>query len=602
MRGGRGTAVRRQLTKSFMCRSFWMFVAVAVLAVFCGIRLVQYQILGTDNYAQAATSSRTVTRPIPSRRGTIQDSKGRILAQSLQTYTVFADQQAIAAFKPIACSSTNMSVCHQVEGKPLTTKGAEAVAQLLAPVLQMDQKRLRAELTGTSRYRVLRKEVDPSVKRNIDKLHLSGEIGTELTSRRAYPAGSVLGSVLGSVNSQGQGTSGVEMMANSVLSGENGSTTYQRGANGQQIPGTTTTTRPAKNGGSVRLTIDSDAQWFAEKALRDGQKANHAKWGIAIVQEVRTGRLVAIADTDDVRAGSPNAALSGSKAITTVFEPGSTGKILTAANLIEHGLHQPTDRFSVPYQTTLNGQTYHDSHEHGVQQLTLAGIIQQSSNVGIVMASQDLSNQERYDFLRRMGIGQTSGIGFPGESAGLLSPYKTWGERQSQTILFGQGYAASALQMTNAVSTIADKGIKRQQSLISSTTDADGRTTKTGTGTGTRVLSAKTCSEVLDMMESVTDMYKKVVNVPGYRIAGKSGTAQVSEDGEKALNHTIGDWIGVIPADDPQYTVMVAYLDPTPIYGGLAAGPVMAQIGGFLMQQHNVPVSAPRTDAIPTKW
>lgn len=596
----RETIVRHRNT-SFVRRTGVLLIVALVVCALCVGQLVRMQLIDGGDYAQAATNERLVTRTFPARRGSIVDTNGKVLAQSVETYTIFADQKAVAAFKPIKCTVSTSQTCHEINGRQVTAKGAEGIAELLSPVLRIDTQTLKKELTGTSRYRILRKNVIPSVKRNIDKLHISGEIGAQLTSRRCYPAGDVLGPVLGAVDAHGTGVAGVEKMANAALTGRAGSVTYQRGGDGQEIPGTASTARAARNGGTVHLTIDSDVQWYVEKALRDGQQKTHAQWGIAIVQDVKTGRLLAVADTDHVHGGSAQAALHPSRAMTTVFEPGSTGKLITAANLLDNKIHQPTDQFSVPYQFQYNGQTYHDSHEHGVENLTLAGIIKESSNVGVVMASEGLSNQKRYDFLRRMGIGQYSGTGYPGESPGILAPVSQWNERQRQTILFGQGYAASALQMTNVAATIANGGVRKRQSLIASSVNSEGKKT-TAPSASQRVISPTTSRQLLNMMESVTDMYHNFVKVPGYRVAGKSGTAQVSDGTNKALNHTIGDWIGVLPADQPRFAVMVAFMDPDPIYGGMSAGPVMSQIGVFLMQKYAVPTSKPRTDAIPTQW
>ena len=309
-----------------------------------------------------------------------------------------------------------------------------------------------------------------------------------------------------------------------------------------------------------------------------------------------------MADTDGYAAGSSQAALKSSRAMTTAFEPGSTGKLITAAALLQEQIHGASSQFQVPYSYTYDGQEYHDSHSHGVENLTLAGIIKESSNVGMVMSSKGLSNQQRYDYISKFGVGTTSGIGFPGESSGILAKASQWDARTAQTVLFGQGYAATALQMTNVVATIANKGVKLDQSLVKSTTDSAGKTTKNEAGSGTRIVNSSVASDLMDMMESVTDTYKTSgVKVDGYRIAGKSGTAQVA-DANGNLTNNIGDWIGAIPADNPQYVVMVAYMNPQPIYGGMSAGPVMAKIGGFLMQKYAVPTSVARKHAIATKW
>ncbi|MCI1935086.1 MAG: penicillin-binding protein 2 [Bifidobacteriaceae bacterium] len=590
-------------TAVFSRRTQFLGALLAVAVVLCVGQLARIQLLNGASTAQAATNQRTVTETLSASRGTITDSDGNVLAQSVERYTVYADQNAVALFVPVACTGENSSTCNQINGKSLDTKGAAAVAQLLAPVLGMDSMELGAKLNGDSSYVVLKKNVVPSVKRNIDKLNLSGVIGTELTTERSYPSGTLAGSIVGATNSEGTGVAGVEKMEDSLLKGTDGKVTYQQGSGGQEIPGTRTTSTAAKNGGTVKLTLNSDVQWYVEKALKDGKKKYHANWGIAIVQEVSTGKLLAVADTDGYEAGSEEAAMNGSKAMTTAFEPGSTGKLITAAALMQEKIHKATDKFKVPYSYDLNGQNYHDSHAHGVEKLTLAGIIKESSNVGMVMSAKNLSYQLRYNYLTRFGIGKSTGIGFPGESTGILSKAKTWDERTANTVLFGQGYAATALQMTNVVATIANGGVKVQQSLVDSTTDSDGATTENDASSkSTRILDKSVASDLMDTMESVTETYAKSgVKVNGYRIAGKSGTAQVA-DSNGNLTNNIGDWIGAIPADNPKYVVMVAYMNPQPIYGGMSAGPVMASIGGFLMQKYAVQTSAARKNAIDTEW
>jgi cell division protein FtsI (penicillin-binding protein 3) len=589
-------------TASFSLRTRILSSILALVVLACFGRLFQLQLLNGASVAQAATSQRTVTEKVSAARGTITDSNGKVLAQSVERYTIYADQNAVALFVPTACTGDNSSTCHQMNGKNLDTKGAAAVAQLLAPVLGENAMELGAKLNGTSGYVVLKKNVVPSVKRNIDKLNLSGVIGTELTTDRTYPNGALLGSVIGATNAEGKGVAGVEQMENSLLTGTDGEISYQKGLGGQEIPGTRTTSTNPVNGGTVKLTVDSDVQWYVEKVLNEGKAKYQADWGIAIVQKVSTGELVAVADTDGYQAGSSDVATNGSRAMTTAFEPGSTGKIITAAALMQEKLHSATDHFQVPYTYTLNGQTYHDSHSHGVENLTLAGIIKDSSNVGTVMSAKNLTNQQRYDYIKRFGIGKYSGIGFPGETTGLLSQASKWDERTAQTVLFGQGYAATALQMTNVIATIANKGVELKQSLVKSTTDSSGKTSESQASEGSRVVDSSVASDLMDMMESVTDSYAKSgVKVDGYRIAGKSGTAQVA-DANGNLTNYIGDWIGAIPADNPQYVVMVAYMNPHPIYGGLSAGPVMASIGGFLMQKYAVPTSAVRKNAIATEW
>jgi cell division protein FtsI (penicillin-binding protein 3) len=600
----------KQLSQQFSSRVKVIAALLVIVFLICFVRLAWIQIFSAAPVAQAAVDSRTVSQTIPAMRGSIVDDTGEILAQNVERYTIFADQQMAAGFVPVDCDGTNDSVCNQVDGKPVGQKGPAAVAQILAPVLGMDPLELGAKLVGDNAYVVLKKNVVPELKRNIDKLNLQSVIGSELTQQRNYPNPTLLGGLLGAVNSSNKGVAGIEQMENTALTGQDGEQVYQQGGGGQIIPGTQQTKTEARNGSTVKLTIDTDVQWYANQALLQGQKKYGADWGIAVVEDVKTGNIIAATDTDQASAGSSQVAANGySRVMDDVFEPGSTGKLITAAALLQEQIHKPTDHFEVPYALTYQKQDYHDSETHGVEKLTLAGIIKNSSNVGMIMASNNLgdqktkvlSDQMRYDYITKFGLGQPTGINFPGESPGLLTPWQKWDGRTRQTVLFGQGYAANAIQMTNVVATVANGGVKNAPSIIASVTDANGTLTPEAKAPAERVIDKTVSAQLMDMMESVTDLYSKEIHVDGYRIAGKSGTAQAA-DANGGMTNIVADWIGVIPADSPRFVVMVAFRNPYPIYGGDTAGPVMASIGGFLMQKYKVPVSQPRKNPIPTTW
>lgn len=586
--------------RSIPVRLLVMAVLVAFFFAICIARLAYIQ-LGGSAVAQEATNSRTVTVVTHGTRGTITDTNGQVLAQSVERYTMYADQNGAKAFVPVKCTGTNSSICHQIDGKNLETKGVEAVVQLLAPVLGMSEMELGGLLAGDSSYVVIEKDVTPELKEQVEALHLSTVIGFEETSQRQYPDDTLLGDVLGGVDDSNAGVAGIELMMNDALEGSDGSTTYQQASTGEMIPGTQTESSQAKDGGTVQLTVDSDVQWYVEKALSEGVSSQNAKWGIAVVQEVSTGRILAIADSQNVSAGSDKAKTTASLAMTQTFEPGSTGKVITTAALIQEGLHKPTDQFSVPDTITLDGETYHDAENHGVWRLTLAGILQNSSNVGTIMASSDYSIAKRYEYLKKFGIGQSSGIDFPGATSGLLYDYNTWDGRTQNVVLFGQGYAVTALQMTNVVATIANKGVRVGQSLIQSATDADGNDMTPSVNDSVRVVDATTAADTLNAMESVAENYAHWDKIDGYRVAGKSGTAQVAGD-DGSLSSIVADYIIALPANDPQFVVSVFMKDPKDTEGAFTSGPVTANIGKFLMQKYKVPQSPARTDAIPTKW
>ncbi|MBQ5557022.1 MAG: penicillin-binding protein 2 [Aeriscardovia sp.] len=585
-------------TTTFNSRTRILAIILAAAIVLCLTKLVIVQLIQGPTTAQAAANSRTVTQILPARRGEIVSSNGAVLAQSVERYTIFGDQKTAATFTPIPCTKTNTNVCNAVNGRSVQGNGPQAVAELLSPVIGISVQTLTQELTGTSGYVVLKKNVVPTVERNIEKLNISSVIGATITTHRSYPDQSDMGALVGLVNFEGKGVAGVEEMENTVLSGKNGKITYQQGADGQRIPGTTTTSVPVHNGGTVTLTINSDVQWYVENAIRQGEKAYNAKWSIGVVQDVKTGELLAVADGD---ANELSAQERGPRAFATVFEPGSLGKLITTTGLLEDHYITTSSQFTVPHELVFQGLHYKDAEDHPVSNWTIAGIVQHSSNDGMILASQKMSLQQRYDWIKKFGIGQPDGIGMPGTSVGLLRPWQNWEGRTQQVVLFGQGYAANALQMTNVAATLANGGVMNQQSLIKSVT-VDGKTKDMLHHKQTRICSKQTAADVLNMMASVNDLYAGIEKVNGYVSAGKSGTAQVADPQTGQLTDTVADMLDVFPYRNPRFAVFVAYLNPDNTWACLNAGVTAMQIGAFLMQKYGIPESTPRVDAIPTNW
>ncbi|MBW3077751.1 peptidoglycan D,D-transpeptidase FtsI family protein [Bifidobacterium simiiventris] len=590
--------------RSFASRCFAVAAALAFVATGCLVQLANLQLLG-KNTALAATQGRTTQITVNAKRGKILDANGIVLAQSVERYNIIADPQLANEFTPTTCAKGKESYCHQINGKPVGATGAAAVARLLATVFtDMNAMELGAKLSdANSRYAVIAKDVTPEIKRKIDDLHLGGIVYGELTNERVYSGGTMLGPVLGGVDAQGNGVAGLEASLDKTLTGTDGYQVYQRGLGGEMIPGTLTDSKDAVNGSDVTLTVDSNVDWYVKKALIDGKAKYNASWAMAVVADIKTGDILALEDTDEYEAGSDDAKLNTSRVVSEVFEPGSIGKVFTMAGVLQEGQHKATDQFTVPDTiTTDDGQTYKDAETHADEHWTYAGILKNSSNVGMILSASNYSDQQRYDYLKKFGIGQKTGLDLSGESAGILSNYQDWDLRTRNTVLFGQGYAMNALQITQAIATIGNKGVMPKLRLIASTTDSNGHVSETKNGNAVRVVDESVASQVLNAMESVSDLYKNMVSVPGYRIAAKSGTAEVAgEDGK--LTSIISDWSGIIPADNPRFVITVVMKDAkVGSFGGLTAGPVFATIGEFLMQKYNVSPSAERTDAIPVEW
>lgn len=583
--------------KTFAFKCVAIGAALGVVAAMCLAQLASTQLIGGRQTAQAATASRTSRVTLSAQRGRILDANGTVLAQSVERYTIVANPEAAQEFVPTDCNENTKDYCNEIDGKPVGVTGAAAVGRLLAKILDMNAMELGADLSISGQYVVLKKDVTPQVKRSIDDLNLGGIVWGELSSERLYADGDLMGALLGGVNDKGEGVAGIEQMENKKLTGTDGHQVYQRGNyGGEEIPGTVTESVAAKDGEDVTLTIDRDVQWYVKKVLKESKSQYNAAWGIAVVQNVQNGEILSLADSDEISAGTDEAKMSVSRAVSETFEPGSIGKVISMSGYLQTGLHKLTDQYSVPDQITEDNQTYKDSFNHGSEHWTLAGILQQSSNVGMVMAGKGYTDEQRYEYLNKFGIGQSSGLNLPGESSGMLTNPSSWDLRTRNTVLFGQGYTVNALQLSNVVSTIANKGVRQQQSIIKSSDGTHGNKNE-----ATRVVDEQVAAQMMNAMESVSEGYSQFVKVDGYRMAAKSGTAEV-QGADGKLSSIVSDYSVAIPADNPRYVVTVVLKDPNGTYGGLTAGPVAAQICAFLMQKYEVPVSTPRKDAIPVTW
>ena len=612
-RYGAQTSVIRNTVFAKKCIAVAMiFAFIASIAI---VKLSFIQLINARSTAQAAQAERSRTRPILARRGRILDANGTVLAQSVERYNIIADPMNAQSFKPTPCTKQTAGNCHAINGKDVEGTGAVAVARLLAPILHMSSVEIGGKIAGVGRYAVIKRNVKPSVKRAIDKLNLSGCVYAENSSERVYSSGPILGALIGSVKDAEEsarkeakgrrgeiGESGLELSQDKVLTGKDGYQKYQgNNVGNEKIPGTVSEYKDAVNGNDIKLTIDSDVDWYVKKVLLDGINRYKAGWGVAVVQDIRTGEIVALEDSDSIKAGSAEARASVSKAVSQVFEPGSIGKVFSVAGMLQTGARSLSDKFAVPGSIDKQGQLFHDAHNHGVMRLTLAGILKESSNVGLIMAGEKYPNNKRYEFLSKFGIGQYTGLGLQGESQGLLPSVQSWDGRKQNTVLFGQGYAANALQITNAISTIANKGVRLKQSIIKSVIDPQGRVTERKRPEGTRVLDEHVADQMLNAMESTAEYYGSYISVNGYRIAAKSGTAEVAGFGG-ALSSIVADCAAILPVDNPRFAINVALSNPEGTFGVYTAAPIIKTIGEFLMQKYNVPVSTPRTDPIAVQW
>ncbi|NDO91247.1 peptidoglycan D,D-transpeptidase FtsI family protein, partial [Cellulosimicrobium composti] len=579
-------------------RQRWLIVVAGLVTTLFVAQLVNVQVLRGPALAAEARADRTRSSTLLAHRGDITDADGVVLATSVDRYTVAADPLRIADFEPRPGDL--------VDGEPLQEGGAVGIAKLLAPLLGRSAVELAADLVGTSRYLVLAKDVTPEVQRQIADLRLSAWVSTTMTSERTYPAGTVAGNLVGFVDAEQAGAGGIEASYDDVLAGTPGSRECEAGLGGQQIPTGRCEVVDAVPGRNVQLTVARDVQWKAQDSVDRAVSETGADYGIAVVQDVRTGEVLALADSGTVNPNdrSTDAVAHASRAVSNVFDPGSTGKVVTMAAAIEGGYADAGTQFEVADRyTTPNGQTFKDSHDHPVQRLTLAGILAESSNTGTVQVGEQIPKQVRYDYLRKFGFGEKSGLGLPGESAGILHPADEWDGRTEYAVLFGQSVSVNAIQATSVFSTIANGGLRATPTLVSGTTDEHGDLVPADRPDPVRVVSQETADTVLRMMESVVEEGTgSSAAVPGYRVAGKTGTAEAAgADGR--LSGIMASFIGVAPADDPRFTVAVFLKNPrSSIFGGVVAAPVFSEIMGFTLEHEGVQPSTEPYVPIPTTW
>ncbi|MDN5688539.1 MAG: penicillin-binding protein 2 [Brachybacterium sp.] len=555
-------------------------ILVAVLMI--SGRLVWVQGLDASARAQEAVEQRTVTRSIPALRGDILDRDGTTMASSVERYDLWVNQLQVDQYRQDADEGPT---------------GIEAAAAELAPVLGWSRSDTEKALTGDRGFVYLSKNVEPKVRDAALALKIPG-IGADRVADRIYPSGSVGGNVLGFVGADGAPLAGIEYSYDDALSGTDGERTYERGAGGQIIPTGTQHTTPAVDGSDLLLTIDRDLQWKAQQIVAGAVDKWGAEGGSAVVLNSHSGEVLALAEYPSYDPNAPQQdEYLGNRSISNVFEPGSTGKLFTVAAALEEGTAAMDSEYEIPYEQYFEGERVKDSHHHPDQQLTLAGVLKHSSNVGSVQIAEEMTPQVRYDYLRAFGLGEPTGVQLPAESAGTVHPPEDWNGRTRYTTAFGQGYNVNALQMVSAVGTFANDGVRVQPSLVSGVRQDDGTVRPTGQPESTRVVSSDTAATMRSLMDNDVDEEKDGAAVSGYATAGKTGTAQVTGGTYTA------SFIGFSPADDPDIVigVFVFGLDSF-ISGSRAASPAFSELMTFTLQNQGVPPTGVPGRELENEW
>ncbi|TQL48154.1 cell division protein FtsI (penicillin-binding protein 3) [Homoserinimonas aerilata] len=574
-----------------------ILVTLAIVSVFV-VRLVDFQVVRADELNAASLNKRAVATKTFGLRGSIIDTNGVDLAATVLRYDV------TAAPKNVKPSFDRTITAEDGTKSKVTVTTLDALTEI-AEITGGDPAALYTTLMADpeSNWVLLTKNLDTEQFRAVRELNIPW-VFFESKPTRTYPNGAVAGNLVGFIGKDDP-LNGLEYSENGCLDKVDGTSTYERGLDGVRLPGSTVVTEDAVDGGTLKLSIDSDLQWFVAQRLAEQATALGAESANAIVVRVKDAHIMAAADwpaLDPNDVDATDVANMGSHVFNAAYEQGSTFKPMSAAMLIEEGYASTGTKLTVPgiYQTP-EGGVVRDATAHGPLNLTLAGILEQSSNVGISMLATQMPSSLRYDYFKKFGIGDYTAVGFQGESKGLLSDY--WDSQQKYDVSYGQGVSATMAQMASVFQTLGNGGVRLPLTLVESCTKADGTVVPRETPAPVNVVSESTADQVLAMMESVaTGGYlASQLQIPGYRVAAKTGTAEVAENGVYTRERIVSV-AGLAPAENPEYAVIVSFVKPTTIKTSAAAAPTFQKVMTQVLKAYRVEPSTEPAPNLPTTW
>jgi cell division protein FtsI (penicillin-binding protein 3) len=544
------------------------------MTLLCGFgvilfRLVTLQVLQAAELTARADRQHQKTVTLEGARGTVTDRHGKVLAMNVEVPSIF--------------------------GVPTSLDSPANAARSLSPVLHIRREEIEKKLRQDKHFVWLARKVEPEQGHRLEQLSIDG-IGMVMEGRRFYPKGPLLSHVLGFVGMDGLGLEGLERRYESQLHGEKRLTILQRDALGRTVFPKGLREQVPATGQSLTLTIDEVIQYIAEKELEEAVEHAHAKSGTIIVLEPQRGSVLAMAVSPRF---DPNAVASltadrwRNRTLTDTYEPGSTMKLVVAAAALEEKVMMPGSMlFGENGRMTVANTTIHDHEKLGW--MTFAQMIQKSSNIGAAKTGMLLGEQRLYRYLQAFGFGQRTDIDLPGEVAGLLKSPREWGRRSLASISMGQEIGVTPLQMVSAVSAIANDGVLMKPYVVSEVRDQKGQPVREVIPqVKRRVISPATARTLTSIMEGVvTNGTGMKAAIPGFRVAGKTGTAQKVDPRTGAYSSalSIGSFVGFVPADAPRLAMIVVIDEPQgEAWGGIVAAPVFRRVGEQVLTYMGVP-------------
>ncbi|MGA8724810.1 MAG: penicillin-binding protein 2 [Acidimicrobiales bacterium] len=575
-----------------------MRLVLAAVFVALVARLVAVQDFSHQHYAALSKSELTQQVSVPAVRGGIYDRSGEVLAESVTKQTVVAD--------------------------PLLITHPAPIADKLSPLLGVSADQLRSELTEHSGFVYLAHRVSDQVAAAVTKLGLPG-INLVPESQRVEPDGLLGEPVVGSVGYDGSGSSGLEYQYQSTLAGKAGSEDLMQAPDGVALTGTTSSAVASRPGSGLELTLDQSIQYVAEQALGAEIAAAHATGGTAVVMDVKSGDVLAMADLTATRPGAEATPPSGTtgptlvsssdtlpagveeagsnSAVTQVYEPGSVFKLVTFSAALAAGVVTPNQVLSVPGSLPMGKYTFHDAESHGAESLSATQILAQSSNIGTIEVAQGLGEDRLLAQIGNLGFGRATGLEFPGESEGLVPGAAAWTGTSIGSTPIGQDDAVTAQQILDAYNSVANGGVFVEPRLVRGVVTSSGSVSPTAPSPTRRVIDPATDAELVSMLESVVASGTGTsAAIDGYTVAGKTGTAQMPDPNHLGYipGAYVGTFAGFAPAEHPVLSAIVVLDHPTPIYGGAVAAPVFSTVMAYALHHYGIPTTTTATASAST--
>lgn len=582
-----------------------VFLAIVIIAALTfAFKLVDVQIVSAPQMNEESREKRAVPNAILSIRGDIVDRNGDVLATTDERYNVNLSPKNTQA---LGGKFTRPDLERGIGTITVTSEQAydeigEITGQTGEEIQKIVDDALKVNPASDFAY----------VKRGIDLTQLQRlkELGVpwltfESQHERVYPNGAVGGNIVGFAGLDEVPQAGVELSQNECLVGEDGAEVYERGADGVQLPGSIVQTKQVVNGGTVELTIDRDLQWQAQQVINEKVQSVSAEYGYLVIMDVKTGELLAVAEDGSVDPNNVDGSDPirwNARSFTSPYEPGSTLKVITVAGLIEEGRATPNTRVTAPWTWQPEpGVMFRDAYQHDPRDWTLTGVLVNSSNVGISMLGTRLSADERFDYLHRFGVGESTQAGMPLEDAGLLHDVSAWDAQTAYATMFGQGLSSTIVQTAGVFQTIANGGVRVPPTIVKSCTTPDGEVSTFDHGKKQTVVSESTAAQVLNMLETSAGegFNGQHAAIPGYRVAGKTGTAEQADGQGGYREDYVHSFAGIFPADDPQFVVVSSIGFPSAGPGGVAAVSAFHDAAEATIRTFAIPPSSGSYTAMP---